>query len=70
MKTTLLTICLEKKVFISSKSNHRPIVMSISLLIRHMFDQQGFFFPYPKSEFPIKQKNKRITISNDTLIFI
>ena len=51
---TLLTICLEKKVFISSKSNHRPIVMSIPLLIRHMFDQQGFFFPYPKSEFPIK----------------
>ena len=33
MKTTLLTICLEKKVFISSKSNHRPIVMSIPLLI-------------------------------------
>ena len=56
MKTTLLTICLEKKVFISSKSNHRPIVMSIPLLIRHMFDQQGFFFPYPKSEFPIKLK--------------
>ena len=32
MKTTLLTIYLEKKVFISSKSNYRPIVMSISLL--------------------------------------
>jgi hypothetical protein len=30
MKTTLLTIYLEKKVFISS--NYRPIVMSISLL--------------------------------------
>ena len=33
MTTTLLTICLEKKVFISSKSNHRPIVMPIPLLI-------------------------------------
>ena len=32
-ETILLTICSEKKVFISSKSNHRPIVMSIPLLI-------------------------------------
>ena len=33
MKMTHLTICLEKKVSISSKSNHRLIVMFISLLI-------------------------------------
>jgi hypothetical protein len=33
MKMTHLTICLKKKVSISSKSNHRLIVMFISLLI-------------------------------------
>ena len=48
MKTTRLTICLEKKVFISSNSNLRLIVMFIFLLFQHMFDQQNFFLPLSK----------------------